>query len=938
MPTQRTWNASGRAKFIARRTRNGMARFRMAVYRVRQGMARFRMVAYRKISSAGRFVLVAPVLPPLAAFVGEALVPVQQNALSYDRRIDDNASGSFTVADSGVGYDLSENRKVMIFDSQSSITLYRGFIDRVDESLVPGSSTNMRTVTLKDLRWLAEKRTWTGDEFPDWTAGDIAAELHRTVLVNEGISAAYALRHDMDTASLGAGTLAGTSASSGDLELAPAGTPVIKMETTTANWNAGTRTNTTGAANALTLTPISTIKFTSTCNGLPGSRIYQQIWGGSYTLVSGDALVYSMWIADSSPAQQAFVHLHCSNGNNSGGLQDSLSWNEENQDLSGYAKNQWYARTVDLTPIAGSALVSAFVCFDASAQGQYTAYFHTIKVMNGATTKATIFASTLNKNMRTQDFGYSKTSCSVVSASDPVVGSRVSPSTSLTPVGILQSGGITWTASVPENATLTISTSVDGGITWVAQSNNSTMAGLLAGANATGLLLLTLVSMAITGNDPTATPVVKLLQCEINPSYQDTKSDVLYIKSTTADFTTGTLTNLLAQPSNGGLTLNGLVRDWDDAAITSQTLFGNTTPGQTPFHGALVLTDAGNSDVRARFDFAGTWNVLDMSISQDIPDAAGNVSNGLVYGTTNWGNSNDSYAYAASVSATTVLLAKGSNSAGAGAFTQLAIFTFPIALTANSWHTLRVQWNGTAGTLNGIPAHTHNVYVDGVLYLSTVDASYTAAGSVGARMYNNLGVGNFTQGHFDNFSIVTSYVNTTWVSPNYSLNAVGTCGNSLLTWKADVADTSVLLAETSIDGGSTWQAATNGGAISGLSNGVSCIGKNLKVRFTFTEDIGQESILWGFSAWVMSQYSSSGSRISPALDITPANTIGASSISWAGDTPAGTTLAVDSSTDGSTFTPVTTSGDPVAGLVAQGPQIWDTFDTDSRASYTLIPL
>src|SRR5437016_2240539 len=97
MPTQRTWDASGRAKFIARRTRNGMGRFRMAVYRVRQGMARFRMVAYRKISGAGRFVLTAPVLPPLAAFVGGVLVPVQQNALSYDRRIDDSASGSFTV-------------------------------------------------------------------------------------------------------------------------------------------------------------------------------------------------------------------------------------------------------------------------------------------------------------------------------------------------------------------------------------------------------------------------------------------------------------------------------------------------------------------------------------------------------------------------------------------------------------------------------------------------------------------------------------------------------------------------------------------------------------------------------------------------------------------------------------------------------------------------
>jgi hypothetical protein len=101
-----------------------------------------------------------------------------------------------------------------------------------------------------------------------------------------------------------------------------------------------------------------------------------------------------------------------------------------------------------------------------------------------------------------------------------------------------------------------------------------------------------------------------------------------------------------------------------------------------------------------------------------------------------------------------------------------------------------------------------------------------------------------------------------------------------------------------------------------------------------TGNISDSPVLFDYAWVVMSAFSASGSRISPALDITPANTIGASSVTWAGDTPAGTTLAVDSSTDGSTFTPVVTSGNPVAGLVGQGAALWDTFDSDTSASYT----
>jgi len=444
--------------------------------------------------------------------------------------------------------------------------------------------------------------------------------------------------------------------------------------------------------------------------------------------------------------------------------------------------------------------------------------------------------------------------------------------------------------------------------------------------------------MSITGNDPTLTPSVTTLQCTLTPSYAATKSDVTYTKHTTTDFSAGTLSNTTSQASNAGVTLTGFWRSFANGLFPNQTLYGSTGPTQSSYHRAFVLANNTGSDVRSRFDFAGNaWNILDMSITHDIPSSSNNTNNGLVYGTTNWGNANDSYAYVVYVSATQVQFAKGANSSGAGPFTPtgLGTFVFPTALTANSWHTLRVQWNGTASTQNGIAAHTHNIYVDGVLYLSVVDATYTAAGYAGCRMYNNSG--GATQGHFSNFSIVTSYVSTTWLSPNYSLNSVGTCGNSLLTWNAAVPSSSSLIAETTIDAGSTWQSATNGGAISGLSNGVNLAGKNLQVRFTFTEDIGQETILYGFTAWVASQYSSSGNRISVPLSLTPVGKAGATGITWTGLQPANTNIYVDTSTDSINWTQAGTGiigQAAVAGIFSQTDPVVDQFTSNTSANYT----
>src|SRR6266568_3096709 len=117
-----------------------------------------------------------------------------------------------------------------------------------------------------------------------------------------------------------------------------------------------------------------------------------------------------------------------------------------------------------------------------------------------------------------------------------------------------------------------------------------------------------------------------------------------------------------------------------------------------------------------------------------------------------------------------------------------------------------------------------------------------------------------------------------------------------------------------------------GCAISGLSNGVNLAGKNLQVRFTFTEDIGQETILSGFTAWIASQYSSSGNRISVPLSLAPVGKAGATGITWTGLQPPNTTIAIDTSTDSINWTQAGTGiigQAAVAGIFSQTDPVVD---------------
>lgn len=75
----------------------------------------------------------------------------------------------------------------------------------------------------------------------------------------------------------------------------------------------------------------------------------------------------------------------------------------------------------------------------------------------------------------------------------------------------------------------------------------------------------------------------------------------------------------------------------------------------------------------------------------------------------------------------------------------------------------------------------------------------------------------------------------TRVSPTISLAPVGRVDSSVIVWDETVPAGGSITVETSLNGGSTWQAAVNGAAISGLNSGDDVTGKTLTIRETLKQ-------------------------------------------------------------------------------------------------------
>lgn len=873
---------------------------------------------------------------------------IKEGSIRFNPQIEQRTKLSFTVLDPNNSFTFQKGQQMTLTDSANTIS-FTGTVNTSIKYRIGTGNFRQHDIDSNDMHQVADERA-TNRIYNGQFAGVIMAGMANDVLSADGITANYAIREDNTQAEFGQGTLSGTMATpnlGGDLELAFAGSPVTIVENSSSVFGSGTLNNCQVSGNSLIPTPTGTIKLQGTESLTQDGNAYTYIKifsSGSISIISGRYLAYDIWIDPSSPSGQAGVDIVFTDGSTlRDRTQDYRYYDAQNipphpkNDLSGFANGKWYHRKFLLDNFSGKTISYVTVVLEGDKTGTYTAYIKNIYEVDASNNIInTFFNGTLNVNppQQMQNSGYSGVSCIVINTYDCGTPSqRISPSYQIGNAGIIKNSFLSYIATQPSNTNVLIEYSIDGGNSYIPCTNNSALPSLLAGLSVGSLSIqFRQTFQQLTGASPESQPSLSSMQAFINPSYTATKSDVTLSATTNSQWNAGTLSN--TQVNNGVLSLLGLVRNFLNTDLSGLTLFGAGTAGGPSFANCkqhcnlgTLWDEVGNSlEARSRYDSVGSWQNfrVDTDIYIDTNTTYGKP--GIVYRTTGWSNYDGTFAYGVECTLDAIKLYKGSNNGGASAnFAVTLVASASLSLSQAGWHTLTAVVNGS----------THTFSLDNVQYINASDSAYTAAGNFGFRASNASSTQGY-QGQFNNFGITVTGLSGTWTSPSQSLSGAGTYGGSVVTWE-DVSignQSTTVLVQSSVDGGSTWQTCTNGGAIPNLTLGQSLSGKTLQLKVTLsTQTASCMPQIQYLVARVMGGYSSSGTRIAPVLSLAPALTAGSTVCNWSANTPANTSVAVATSLDGSTWTTVN-NGSPIAGITTQPIPVLDTFATDTHTNYT----
>ncbi len=390
-----------------------------------------------------------------------------------------------------------------------------------------------------------------------------------------------------------------------------------------------------------------------------------------------------------------------------------------------------------------------------------------------------------------------------------------------------------------------------------------------------------------------------------------------------------------------------ITRDWNNGSISGQTLYDNGTGSQSVSSGIYrIYQDDALKSSNVRFDFAG--QVADFIIDCDLMITGTHMRAAIIYRTTYWSSADNSYAYILQIKGDpgTVMIHRASNSSNTSSSTEL--WSATTTVITNTWYHVRLV----------VVGGTHTVYWNNssTALGSTTDTKFLSAGYVGARAYNNHNSSG-SPSKFDNFVMVPYTQPAVWTSASHSISAVGAAGGSQISWGPDSSGGAETLAvSTSINGGSTWQACSNGGTIPGITTGMNVSGLSVKVKASFsTSDLTQLPVLSSLVWNVVQQYASAGSRTSQTLipvsspyvarafggtvPLPAGNNIpylGGASISWKQETPLGSSVNVNVSTDRGNTWDALASGDDLPGLISEQLAIVDNYSVDSSQDYSTV--
>lgn len=874
---------------------------------------------------------------------------VDVQSIQRPDKIDQHTTLTITVIDSSGTAFYQRGQPITVTDSILG-TIFTGYVAQPQMRVLYPSPQKLWTLVCTQRGdYLAAKRT-SNKIYSNQFAGTIFIDQIQRYLSAEGITAKAALRWDELQTDWAAGTLSNTIATTnatdgnpgdGDLELALAGSAVTITENTTTNFSTGTLVSVTAANNALTPTATNAVKIVGT-QSVPGagnSYTYVKIWAGSQVVGASNFLDYDIWVDPSSPEIKIGVDLIFSDGTS--WRDTAIYFDAQNQpphpatNLKGLADGQWYHRDFFLNNYNGKTISYVAVAIEGDSAGTYTGWIKNIAYTDNSRNPITnFFAGTLQTAQQLQTNGYANVAVSVVptyvlsldtGTTTQFFQYRISPSYSVDAVKLLRSSFISWQATTPANTQVTVKYSLDNwnGI-YLQCTNNAALPGLPAGTNLAGRSLLIAEEFTyVSGASPEVTPSISSVQITLNPTYNATKSDVIFqCGDTTAWNQAGTtLTNTTAPGKV--LTLLGSVRNFDDGSDANQTLFGGGSPAQVCNNKAFSLSCNASNNAASRLDFAGTYQNF---IAEFDVYAQASMFSGLTYRTTGWQNNANTVAYILDMSTTAFNLGRGTNSSsGSGTYTSIA--SVAISLTSGNWHHVKIVVNGS----------NHKAYLDDVLLINATDGTYSAAGNVGFTFSNQSGSRQTAQ--YDNFGIVATNADTgTWLSPNISLTSAANYGNSVISWRDQSTNpsNSTLLVEASINGGSTWQTCTNGTAIPNFSAGQSLSGVNLTLRITPTSTTattlpGIDNLL----ILILGQFNASGTRVSPSLSLAAVGRAGTALINWNALLPAATSLLVQTSIDlGASYQTVSAPGGAISGISTQPNPVEDTFASNSSSNYT----
>lgn len=706
-----------------------------------------------------------------------------------------------------------------------------------------------------------------------------------------------------------------------------------------------------------------------------------KIWTGSLTIGTNDTLNYDLWISSTSPAFVAgfdlqfsdLSHLSDNNGtldsNGNIGLVDQNGLSVDLlTDLSAYAKDCWYTRNIALTGLNGKTVIAVSVCLAASSAGTYTVYMKNsyLSSQPGSpffSTTATTTTTNPPGLFTTGAYTASTVFTSVVSVYNPLTSYRVSPAHSISGVGLVQNSSITWTASLPTTGAAAIvyppgtqatSSSTGGtspatvlmvsydGNCWLECTNAQALPGLPPGANVSGLSLYLREQFA-AGSDPSAVPALLNVQITINSAASQTVSDIVTAYGTTSQWNTGSTQVLTGPNSNGNLTLgsssNPLTRNWNDNLITNQTFLAgpNNASSQAATGGAYTMTPAVNSGgtwCQSRLDFAGVFQNGTIECDVKMSTLSPSPQTGIEYRQTGWGNANNNFAYYVFLrSDGAVEFGYGSNNYQNTTGTYNSIVAVSTgSISAGTFYHLKIV----------VSNNRHTVYFNhsGTALIDVLDNTYTAAGQIGFRAYTSSSSATFTAS-IDNFSMITTTTGT-WTSPSTSLTSLGTCGYTQVSWtdldsRGQIESTTTVLA--SIDGGTTWQICTNGAEIPQLPKGTNVSSASLVFQMILSSTTPSIStpVIMGLYARVCGNYGTvSGTRVSPALSLTPVGYVASSNAAYHANIPTSTSVTVQTTQDLSTYHTVGSSGagEALPYWTNQPSATQDLFSTNTSSNYT----